>query len=533
MSSDERKYQDLSRRLSRLVDGLLDETEAAELDQLLRDDPDARTYYREFVTTHLELEEHFEMTAGAPVPFQPRRRPIIPLAIAALLAGVLGLGIWFANRDFSVPTEAPVATVTGPVLGVTARSEGVQWNLSAAPSPGLQLRTGPVELKSGTLLIELAAGQLLTVRAPAAFELLTDTEMLLTKGEAALEMADGEDAYIIRVPSGAVVDLGTAFAVKVSDSGVADVHVFEGLVNATTTDSGGRTRADRLLHEGDSVRITDTLVDSPEASETFLRPLAQEAIPPSPAGNDYAEKVRGSEPAAWWRFESTSDDTIPSETASAPLKINGTPLVAGSGGRGFLLTDKGQHSGFVAPDAGIPELDTESGFTVEMLVHPTAKDYGSIVIFENFDRESPKTGPFSHVKHRPQQIALERMGRRGNHIGHIHPDFAIRALTRTPAGYDGGVNVYSNEAYLLHRWIHIAFTRSGSELRLYIDGRLSDEMTTELPFLNATLRPIIGRLQPLEKGEKRQWQGGIDEVALYSRVLGADEVRDHFGALSE
>ena len=44
----------LASRLSRLVDGLLDENEAAELEEMLRRTPAAREYYRYLMLTHRE-----------------------------------------------------------------------------------------------------------------------------------------------------------------------------------------------------------------------------------------------------------------------------------------------------------------------------------------------------------------------------------------------------------------------------------------------------------------------------------------------
>jgi hypothetical protein len=123
------------------------------------------------------------------------------------------------------------------------------------------------------------------------------------------------------------------------------------------------------------------------------------------------------------------------------------------------------------------------------------------------------------------------MGRKGEHIGHIHPDFALRAMLRSPAGYVGGTNLYSRESHLLHRWFHVAAVHDGTSVRLYLDGELSATTPASLPFHNARLRPIIGRLQPHPQDELRQWVGGIDEVALYGRALSAEEIRTHADAL--
>ena len=91
--------------------------------------------------------------------------------------------------------------------------------------------------------------------------------------------------------------------------------------------------------------------------------------------------------------------------------------------------------------------------------------------------------------------------------------------------------MYSRESHLLHRWIHVAVVRDETRIQLYVDGTLSDSTEASLPFLNESLRPIIGRLQPNPIDELRQWVGGIDEVALYGRALTPEEVRAHAAAL--
>jgi hypothetical protein len=242
--------------------------------------------------------------------------------------------------------------------------------------------------------------------------------------------------------------------------------------------------------------------------------------------------VLASSPAAYWRFESLDPERrVPDETCDHPLQLHDLARLGGEAPQRYLLVNKSDAAGFGLVRDGIAGLDTARGVTVECLVFSSAENHGTAVAFELADLPPRLPDLPRGIRHAPQTFTIERMGRKGEHIGHIHPDFALRAMFRSPAGYVGGTNLYSRESHLLHRWIHVAAVHDGARILLYVDGQLSDSTTTSLTFNDARLRPIIGRLKPLPGEDLRQWIGGIDEVALYGRALPATEIRAHFSAL--
>lgn len=528
----------LSRLLSRLVDDLIDPDEMSELEAILEASASARGYYRDYLGTHLELAEDHPIELTALVDFEsgPSRtsfRPILAAAAVVTLAGVSVL--WWNSRsaDLSPPelagTVSPLSSL--PVLAVTARLEGVKWNLAEPPLSGIRIGTGTVELEAGRLELDLVGGQSVTIRGPARFELLNESEMLVNSGDASLQNHNNR-IFIIRVPGGAVIDSSTELSIRVSTDGTSDVHVFEGNATASVIGDGDRTREERLLGQGDTVRISNTLQASPTVALDFIRPFAAAEIASSPAGALYASRVSLSKPLSWWRFEGTdATGAVPDEAGGHPLVIEGTPRLRGGDGTGFFETGTGAASGFGITRSGIGGLDTKNGQTIECLLYPSSEKYATALALE---LDAPDGGAVEKplgVSHAPQRALIERMSRRGARIGHIHPDFGIRGMHRAPAAYYGGYNTYTEEAYLLHRWMHVVLTFDGSTIRLYFDGELSDELVAELPPSDARLRPIIGRLQSQSSNDVRPWIGGIDEVALYGRALGPDEVRSHFDAL--
>ena len=514
--------------LSKLVDGMLNEQDKAKLEKILRTNPAARKYYRLYLATHLELTEAAPQMNFAPSsPIGWFRRARVPLATAALIPLAFALALWAPWRN---ARQEPPAKV----LAVTAVTQDVRWSLPESPQAGASLHAGRIKLTAGTLALAFSGNQIVTLAAPSDFELIDENEIFLHRGNASLRIVVSGSPYVIRVPHGAVVDLGTEFSVKVAADGIADVWVFEGKAQVSLT-SGASTREQQSLTAGQSLRIGDSLVPSPTKDTDFIRPLPGTGIPDSPAGGSYATAVKSSRPSAWWRFENGGPSTpVSNEAGGQPLDLHGTPKITGTkDGRRYLYMDQGEHSGFAMPASGLQGLDTPQGLTIELLCHSSSEEYGTIIAMELYGKDLSELAKKSNLHHAPSRALIERMGRKGAHIGHVHPDFAIRSMLRSPASYtyQAGANAYSSEGHLLHRWMHIAMSYDGKHIRLYIDGELSSEVPAQEKFLGESLRPIIGRVQPDPRDEFRQWSGAIDEVAFYPRALEPAEIRSHAAAL--
>ncbi len=87
----------------------------------------------------------------------------------------------------------------------------------------------------------------------------------------------------------------------------------------------------------------------------------------------------------------------------------------------------------------------------------------------------------------------------------------------------GGVDVdmYSNTKVAVGSWTHIATTYNGSELRIYINGKLDTYNSTLSGNITGNNDNIyVGA----ESGSISNFDGLIDEVAIYNRSLDADEI---------
>lgn len=116
-------------------------------------------------------------------------------------------------------------------LAVVTQSNQVVWDSgSATPHIGSAVSADILRLTSGVLELEFATGASLRIRGPAEFALISKSRGKLTFGELAAHVPDQAHGFTIDTPSVEVVDLGTEFAINVERNGVADVHVFRGLV---------------------------------------------------------------------------------------------------------------------------------------------------------------------------------------------------------------------------------------------------------------------------------------------------------------
>ena len=88
------------------------------------------------------------------------------------------------------------------------------------------------------------------------------------------------------------------------------------------------------------------------------------------------------------------------------------------------------------PASGIDGLDTARGFTIEFLFNSTTEEYGTLIALELFGVDYSAAAKLYDVNHAPARAMLERMGRKGAHIRHVHPDFAIRGMLRSQAIFD-------------------------------------------------------------------------------------------------
>ena len=139
------------------------------------------------------------------------------------------------------------------------------------------------------------------------------------------------------------------------------------------------------------------------------------------------------------------------------------------------------------------------------------------------------------------QLRLEVLEKAGAYWMNIRADDAANTGRLRSGGFYGGC-VTTPEARTWHfldsatvlpegEWVHVASTYDGSSLRIFVNGVLDIERT--IP--SASWGPTCSNIEPLAIGAKDRtipppvteafWNGGLDDVRVYSRALSADEIQ--------
>ena len=229
MSSPNVSFPRIDDLAQRVADGIANEETIAELDALIREDPQARRRYVETIQLHLALER--KSARGTLSPDSERTIPFTPatktpnktgriLAIAACIALVGGLA-WSAFRT------KPLAEI------VEAKS--VIWEGPAIS--GDRVDAGqPLHLVSGTLELLTSSGVRLRIQGPCETVFENPMRLLLTSGEVFADVSPKAHGFKILTPSVDVVDYGTQFGVRAVAGEPVEVHVFEGEVGVGEED---------------------------------------------------------------------------------------------------------------------------------------------------------------------------------------------------------------------------------------------------------------------------------------------------------
>lgn len=91
-------------------------------------------------------------------------------------------------------------------------------------------------------------------------------------------------------------------------------------------------------------------------------------------------------------------------------------------------------------------------------------------------------------------------------------------------GANRNVGVSGSEAASFFEWNHLAMTKSGDGLRLYVDGELDAFVATEFAILPTNEPLYVGVNLP---GGHEFYSGCLDEVRIWERALSAKEIREH------
>jgi HAMP domain-containing protein len=294
-----------------LCNGTLAEQDGAALDELLQRDPVARRIYIDHMWLHASLYAENSSYAGLhatehmldavttenpdselaltrshtwvndPAAIPSRRRSWRPQMLAAALAGVAALLSWGVYEAATRGREDAGRQIAAadPKAEVAAQISGTHNCRWAQPELGIdygsELRVGQrVELKEGLAEITFENGATVLLEGPATFVVDAADKLGLASGRLAAVVPQRSGGFRIHTQTIDVVESGAEFGLWAQESGAAEVHVFNGLVQANVRDAEGRTLRRLELNGAEAARISPTsttVVEFPADDATFVR----------------------------------------------------------------------------------------------------------------------------------------------------------------------------------------------------------------------------------------------------------------------
>ncbi len=258
---------------SSLLDGVISAEGQAELNDLLRGDPETCERYLDLVESHaLLVQEHAgdslpDEIAGI-LPFTraghktgatrgQRMKPWGAMLAAAASVTLLvnGYLLWKGTASVELPAEPSHA----PGVAVLSRLVEAEWSHQGQSlEEGAMIPPGAFELKSGLAQLEFFSGATLIVEGPVELDLASEWRITCRSGRLRAFVPEPAQGFTIETPQYEAVDLGTEFALSVGVDGQSEVHVVDGEVRLDNKEGGEI----RTLSSGSGMRSRDGTFES-------------------------------------------------------------------------------------------------------------------------------------------------------------------------------------------------------------------------------------------------------------------------------
>ena len=236
------EFEELESLLIEWEAGTLDEESVDRIHDILSQDAAARSFFvrHQMIGAALKLEgdaglgspDTLQATPEAVSPLKPVKRLTGRLfrlktgmvAVTLLIVVLTGrlIQLEMANQPKEEATSHGVALVTQLIDVVWAKNQN-------AVEVGTALPPGRLAIKSGFAQVEFFCGATLIIEGPADLDILSETLARVRSGRLRAQVPPAACGFSLEVDDMKVVDLGTEFGLTVSAEG-ADVQVFDGEV---------------------------------------------------------------------------------------------------------------------------------------------------------------------------------------------------------------------------------------------------------------------------------------------------------------
>ena len=223
--------QEIETLIDALLENEISEADFLRLEAEMQLRPEARAIYYEKLRLDSLLQTEAEgagRQVGTPRRHVPWRR--VALAAAAAVALISSaLSGWIIGKRPGTVAQNPRDTASEPAasgFAVVAETADAVWE-SATFGRGDLLPVGELELNSGIVKLDLFSGVAVAVEGAAKFELLSPMDLRIAHGKVRAVVPEPAHGFRVHTASGELVDLGTEFVIDVGDEH-ADLHVLDG-----------------------------------------------------------------------------------------------------------------------------------------------------------------------------------------------------------------------------------------------------------------------------------------------------------------
>lgn len=493
------------------VDGTLSAADHARLEAILAESASARQLWFQYSDMETGLADWsalqqqqssavLPMGTGAKASGAKRRIFGRIAAAAAVLLATVGVAYWSQT------------TREEPAQGVAAltRSVNAEW---ATPdeyrSVGANLVPGTIRLTKGAVQLDFYSGARVILEGPAEALLVSAMEVDLVAGRITVHVPPQADGFTVDAPDFRVIDRGTEFGLVVAGDS-AEVHVFKGKVEIASTVAASSARV--LVDGHGALRTKQGWSELPSDQTAFLSELRiaeQESLGAQAQRERWRDASRrlSEERAAlahyWFDEAQTSDITnrVPGSSAATAGRLVGCEWTTGRW-----------------PSSRAVQFGGE-GDRIRLRVDPSLQEVTLLTWVR-----------VSHLPHGLNSLLCAD----GEATGSLHWELSAsgqlrlgiaRDLGRKRADWEAVDSVPFVTRERLGQWLLLVTTFDGTTVKHYGNGEPIGSGAAFRPSAILVGSADVGNWQGRNV---RYLPGAIDELAILSRALTAEEIRDLF-----
>jgi hypothetical protein len=458
------------------------------------------------------------------------------------------------NRSFPSPLPSQsnaIARITGMVDCVWT-GDGAKNSLLSSLSSPLVALGDRLALSSGLLEITYNSGAKVVLEGPVSYEVESSAGGFLCLGKLTAKLEQKSEIrgqkseirgprsepenqkseitnqkFVVRTPTATVTDIGTEFGVEVTQSGDTSTHVFRGVVEVQPI-AAGRVPQGRAIRLGESdsvqiekrtkgpdVQVRRVAVDSAAFVRVSQLPKVaeQRRLGPFRRWQEASERL-SQDPSlvAYYNFQQRSDgylgllrNSAAGGDASRDGSIGNASWTVGRMPGKQALRFSGPND-YVRID--LPQKISDLTMAAWVCIDALKNEYGALLT-----GDAVAIGQVAWEVGTDRQVCFHVIG---------GSDVAYRSGPVFGPSYIG-------------RWTHLAavWDHAALRVRLYLDGEMTDEKEIQKPIPICIGPSMIGHWSPGvgdTTGKARNLHGRIDELAIFSRPLSSEEIRQLFSA---